>query len=1019
MPLTTNILRGGIAIDEILVDPNGRNNFDTDGNGTADALDEFVEIHNQSANPIDISGLQLWDAGQRNWFTFPDGTILGAGKSAVVIASLQPGGSLPATTDGNLAFNANSDRAILQNNGDNVVLYDPTADQYIQLTYNDAFTHNPPFNYSNFSRTATRVGFVEEWGENVDGVSLVRFPAGNENIVLHNTLSPDAASPGAATRVVTNPVTGWAINEILADPAFGLTGDANGDGAVDASQDEFVELVNNTGVAADISGWTLSDSAGVRHTFSPGTIVPQNGAIVVFGGGRPTGLFGNAIVQTASTGALDLDDINDTVTLSNGLVDVATYTYGLEAGNDQSINLNPDLSGVDPLTQHSLIVGSGGRLFSPGTQVNGMAFPGNVTFDNFPIFQIQGTSHISPLTGRLVSTAGIVTAVESDGFYLQDPRGDGNNATSDAIFVFTGTAPTVAVGDLSIVSGRVGEFTLGGVATRNLSVTQISGNPVVTTFSSGNPLPPAVLLGTGGRTPPTDIVDDDNFTRFDPDTDGIDFYESLEGMRVTVQNAVAVSPSNELGEIFTLADNGLGATGTSTRGTIHRSATDANPERIQVQVDRDLLPGFAPTVNVGDTLGNVTGVVDYSNGNFEVKATDLFAPVPGGLQPETTTLVGTADQLTIASLNGNNLDPAIEQGASRFNVDDDIGSGKFAAIANQIVNNLKNPDIIALQDIQDNSGADDDGTVDASLTYQTLINAITAAGGVGYQFFDLPPTNGQDGGMLGGNSRVGYLYNPGRVGVVPDSGKRIGVDALGADLPGFTSARKSLATTFSFNGENVTLVNNDFSPQSGSSALFGSVQPPVNGGAAIRNQQAFTVNDFVGDLLEKTPDANVVVLGNFNEFDWGASLQTLKGDDLLDLTETLPENERYSSILDGNASALDRAFISNNLSAITEFDIVHTNSEFANTPSDRDPLLTRISLPNAPTVPDVFPGDLDNPIVIPFDIPDLGGVIPFGSGSLPISDILQDPLNFNGNDFANTLQGIVDDLTSQIPNLPF
>lgn len=1016
MPLTTNVLRGGIAIDEILVDPNGRNNFDTDRNGTADPLDEFIEIYNLSANPIDISGLQLWDAGQRNWFTFPDGTILGAGKSAVVIAGVQPGGSLPVTTDGNLAFNANSNRAILQNNGDNVVLYDPTADQYLQLTYNGAFTHNPPRNYSGFSPTATRVGFVEEWGENVDGISLVRSPAGNENVVLHNTLSPDAASPGMATRVVTNPVTGWVINEILADPAFSLTGDANGDGAVDASQDEFIELVNNTGVAADISGWTLADSAGVRHTFPPGTIVPKDGAIVVFGGGRPTGAFGNAIVQTASTGSLELDDINDTITLSNGLVEVATHTYGAEAGNDQSINRTPDLSGVNPLAQHSLVLGSGGTLFSPGTQVNGIAFPGNANFVNTRIFQIQGTSHLSPFTGQLVSTAGVVTAIESDGFYLQDPFGDGNIATSDAIFVFTGTAPTVNVGDMSIVSGRVGEFMLGGVATGNLSVTQISGNPLVTTMTTGNPLPPAVLLGTGGRTPPTEIIDDDNFTRFDPDTDGIDFYESLEGMRVTVQNAVAVSPSNDLGEIFTLADNGLGATGTSTRGTIHRSVTDANPERIQIQVDGDLLPGFAPTVNVGDSLGNVTGVVDYSNGNFEVKATDLFAPVAGGLQQEITALVGTADQLTIASLNANNLDPVIEQSASRFNTDDDLGSGKFAAIANQIVKNLKNPDIIALQDIQDNSGADNDGTVDASLTYQTLINAITAAGGVGYQFFDLPPTNGQDGGMLGGNSRVGYLYNPGRVGIVPDSGKRIGVDALGADLPGFAAARKSLATTFSFNGQEVTLVNNDFSPQSGSSALFGSVQPPVNGGAIVRNQQAFIVNDFVDDLLEKTPDANVVVLGNFNEFDWGVALQTLKGDDLLDLTETLPENERYSSILDGNAHARDRAFISNNLSAVAEFDIVHTNSEFANTPSDRDPLLTRISLPNNANV---FPGNLDNPIVIPFDNFNLGGTIPFGSVSVSVSNILQDPLNFSGNDFANALQGFVDNLTSQIPNFPF
>src|SRR5262245_38769263 len=59
------------------------------------------------------------------------------------------------------------------------------------------------------------------------------------------------------------------INEILADP----DGDANGDGVVSGTQDEFVELVNVSGSFLDISGWTLSDASGVRHTFPPGSVV--------------------------------------------------------------------------------------------------------------------------------------------------------------------------------------------------------------------------------------------------------------------------------------------------------------------------------------------------------------------------------------------------------------------------------------------------------------------------------------------------------------------------------------------------------------------------------------------------------------------------------------------------------------------------------------------------------------------------------------------------------------------------
>ena len=88
-------LLGGIIINEILVDPNGASNYDTDGNGTAGATDEYVELYNSSSTAIDISGLQLWDQGVGNWFTFPSGTILQPGGHAMVMSGVQAGGSLP------------------------------------------------------------------------------------------------------------------------------------------------------------------------------------------------------------------------------------------------------------------------------------------------------------------------------------------------------------------------------------------------------------------------------------------------------------------------------------------------------------------------------------------------------------------------------------------------------------------------------------------------------------------------------------------------------------------------------------------------------------------------------------------------------------------------------------------------------------------------------------------------------------------------------------------------------------
>lgn len=164
------------------------------------------------------------------------------------------------------------------------------------------------------------------------------------------------------------------INEMHADPAADLTGDANGDGTRDSSADEFVEIANDSSVPLDMSGWTLSDGFGVRHTFPAGTTIPAMCSIVVFGGEEPTGTFGNAVVQTASSGTLGLNNTGDTVTLSNGSLDVASQVYGSEGGDDQSLTRDPDISG--PFVKHSGATGAAGALFSPGTMVNGVSFSG-------------------------------------------------------------------------------------------------------------------------------------------------------------------------------------------------------------------------------------------------------------------------------------------------------------------------------------------------------------------------------------------------------------------------------------------------------------------------------------------------------------------------------------------------------------------------------------------------------------------------------------------------------------------
>lgn len=598
------------------------------------------------------------------------------------------------------------------------------------------------------------------------------------------------------------------------------------------------------------------------------------------------------------------------------------------------------------------------------------------------ISEVQGAGHVSPLLGQTVRLSGIVTAVTTNGFYLQDPNPDADDATSEGIFVFRGSSgskPTV--GDSVEVTGRVDEFR--GVPERDndLSVTQINATNETTGFtvlSSGNPLPTAIVIGQDGRIPPNQIIANDAVdgsvegSLFDPAEDGIDFYESLEGMRVQVNDAVAVGPTNSFGEIPVLADNGANAGERTARGGIYVRSDDFNPERMIVD---DGIVRDEPQVNVGDRFTNpIVGVLDYNFSNFKLLNTEALSVSAGNLEREVTDLISAENQLTIATFNVENLDPIKEDvnrvdRQSASNVDDDLGDGKFTALATRIVENLKSPDILSLEEIQDNTGAEiNDGIVDAAVTLQTLIEAIAAAGGPTYEFRVLDPVEAEDGGQPGGNIRVGFLFNPNRVSFVdrPGGGSTVnttvtqeGISAspgrlLDPDLSdgdAFERSRKPLVGEFLFQGNPVYVIGNHFNSKGGDQPLFGRFQPPTLTTETQRLQQAQIVRDFVDDLLAVNPNANVVVAGDLNDFQFSNPLDVLtQGGALSNLLDTLPANEQYTYNFEGNAQVLDHILVSPNLRPLAEVDVVHINSEFAQQDSDHDPIVSRFALGSAGTM---------------------------------------------------------------------
>lgn len=550
---------------------------------------------------------------------------------------------------------------------------------------------------------------------------------------------------------------------------------------------------------------------------------------------------------------------------------------------------------------------------------------------------IQGAGHESPLAGQRITVNGVVTALETRGFYLQDERGDDDPDTSDGIFVFTRSRPQVAVGDRVEVQAEVHEFVPGGARTANLSVTELTG-PTVKRLGRAEALPPPVILGPRGRLPPLSMTDDDDLASFDATGDAIDFFESLEGMRVRAEQPVTVSALGDYGEIYVLPGRGQFATGRNARGGITIAANDFNPERVQVQLDRQLLAGVRRTVDVGVALGDLVGVLGYSFGNYEIRASEPLDIGPARLAREITSLEAAHGHLTLASFNTRNLGAKQRELAS--------GGSQFAALARQIARHLRSPDIIALQEIQDDDGAVDSGGVDARHTARLLADEIVAAAGPRYRYADIPPRDGEDGGQPGGNIRTGFFYDPARVALVEGSLRRI--EAMeGADRGAFAGSRKPLVAEFTFNGRRLIVMNVHLSSRRGSTPLFGRVRPPIEGNADRRVAQAVQIAAWVDGIVDADADANVVVAGDFNDFDFAQPLQIVgaSGGGLVNLLATLPVRERYTYIFEGNSQALDHVLVSRRLAASAELDIVHVNAEFAERASDHDPVLVRLPVP--------------------------------------------------------------------------
>lgn len=594
------------------------------------------------------------------------------------------------------------------------------------------------------------------------------------------------------------------------------------------------------------------------------------------------------------------------------------------------------------------------------------------------ITDIQGVAFLSPLNGQVVNNlTALVTAKGDQGFYLSGEPSD-DIRVSHGLFVFSTSATVLAkvnVGDLISLGGKVSEFRSSS-SPNNLFITELTSPSNITVLSTNNTVTPLVL--GQDRSPPTQQLSaldsgpdgflsvPNNQSRIDtvnatlqPGKYGMDFWESLEGQLVKVPSPVAIDFQNSFGEFWVYGDWKL--TGKNSRGGLTITIgpdgiPDANPETVIIGEPLDGTKN--PEVAIGFKLTDIVGVVHYQFGFFYILP--LTAPTvlstPDPTVPASKIRSTTVDPcaLTFGDYNVENMAPT---------------SSHLPTVAAHISHYLNTPDLLFLQEIQDNTGPTDDGVVSANLTLSTLVSAIANISKVSYSFVDIDPVNNQDGGQPGGNIRQAYLYRPEKLQLVKGVPTGGSLDAVQVEEifgkprltfnPGridptnaaWNASRKPLVAQWRLScGSELFTINLHLTSKGGSSSTQGDARPPVNLPVDQRTSQVEIVSSFAETILEKDRHANVIIAGDFNEFTMTrsvfASLTKIMHE--IDEVADVPPVERYTYVFDQNTEQLDHIFLSPALSKRqAQVEHIHVNNwspSLSLRVSDHDPSVAKVHL---------------------------------------------------------------------------
>lgn len=554
-------------------------------------------------------------------------------------------------------------------------------------------------------------------------------------------------------------------------------------------------------------------------------------------------------------------------------------------------------------------------------------------FEAYSIMQIQGRDTFSSIAEESIATTGVVTAVTADGsgYWIQDPKGDGDPATSDGLYVIWGSQdPRPALpkpGDLVRVIGRIQEPHRGVELPR----TQMASLIPPEVLSSGNPLPEPVPLRD---LPDVEIAD------------ALTFWEPLEGMRVSLEGARVVGPTNRFGEFAVIAEaDAVPGSGYYAKHNalllrnVGGDRVDYNPERIVIG---DKILGKMAEVRPGDEVNSLIGNVDYSFGHYKVQAEKIEM---GAVQPPPTSPVGTLGgkpgNVRIADMTGGGFFDETDD-PETFDENNDPSSGRLhipshedvelrlTKFALAVIDELRLPEIVMMQEIENQA------------LFQRLGDKVNAKKGTRYRAVSLPTSDRR-------GLEVGFLLDEARVELVDAyllKGKDV-EDAFGLTSP-FRN-REPMVGVFRFSpgGPPVTVFNLKLKSKRQEPPIPNLDPTPDRLTEYQRKLQVRVVRNRVNEILAKDPNALVLVGGDYGDFEFTepgegeGPVQTILGTGrevrLASLMELAEEGSAYTWIYHGNGQSLSHMLVSPALrKRFSHIDVLHFNSPMPNS-LGRDP----------------------------------------------------------------------------------